>query len=165
VVPSSGSGPAPARPARSARRAPEPPSHNVQTSAFPASASAGSIYPSDSIQNLSQARLQIPPVSDDYDLPVSPISPTVGPAHDRLDSAESWKAERDQRSHLLDLQQQHIAREAKLHKAVSAFTSAGRGNVPVASSSRQKQTAPSSSTDLLIGYGGRDFDDVDGKYA
>jgi hypothetical protein len=155
-------GPAPARPARSVRRAPDPPAQ--APASFPSIPPVTSLPTSESSKSTPQPTLlQIPPANNDYDLPVSPISPMDGPQSFQPSSTTTWESERNQRSHLLQAQQQNVERENKLQNAVKAFSAGSKGKAPERSALRKPSGANGSRLhdELMIGHGGRDFDDVD----
>lgn len=155
-------GPAPARPARSVRRAPDPPAQ--APGSFPSILPVTSLPTSESSKSTPQPTLlQIPPANNDYDLPVSPISPMDGPQRIQPSSTTTWESERNQRSHLLQAQQQNVERENKLQNAVKAFSAGSKGKAPERSALRKPSGANGSRLhdELMIGHGGRDFDDVD----
>ena len=64
---------------------------------------------------------------------------------------------------MIQVQQQTAERENKLQNAVHAFSSVGKGKMPEKSAMRKTQGKDSSKVheELMIGHGGRDFDDVD----
>jgi hypothetical protein len=64
---------------------------------------------------------------------------------------------------MLQAQQQQAEREHKLQNAVHAFSSLGKGKSSERSQlkSAEKRERPGFKDDLMIGHGGRGFDDVD----
>ena len=151
---SPGPGPAPARPARSVRRAPDPSQATSVASPSP--------YRSQGEENQSYNTLQIPAPNNDYDLLVSPISPDGHP-REQANSTNAWDQERNQRSQMLQAQQEQAEREHKLQNAVHAFSSLGKGKSSERSQIKpaDKRERPGFKDDLMIGHGGRGFDDVD----
>jgi hypothetical protein len=152
-----GSGPAkpgPMRPARSIRRAPNPP---ATSSSYrdPRGTSAGSSrYPDD----LSASGLA-PQAIDET--PISPIEPST-PGEETSAGAMAWDFERNQRNQMLEAQQEQSGREGRLRDVVGAFTTARTaGKRADDQQKRRKQTREGREEELFIGNGSGQFSDID----
>ena len=131
------------RPARSIRRAPNPPGA-VEGYREESSRSAPRTYRNNSVDD------EIPPS------PMEMASPPVG----REGDAFAWDTERTQRSRMMEIQREQEGREGKLRNVVDMFARVSEKK-PVKEERRVKQTREGREEELLIGVGNGEFGDVD----
>ncbi len=131
------------RPARSIRRAPNPPG-------------AGEGYQEDASRLAPRTYRQ---TSVDDGIPSSPMD-VVSPALGTEGGAFAWDTERTQRMKMMEVQREKEGQEGKLRNVVDMFARSSEKR-EVKEERRVKQTREGREEELLIGNGNGEFGDVD----